>query len=137
MKYCNWVSASFTAWPPSLLSLSHTHTHTHMHILICAHLCTCACTHTHTHTHIPTPLHILTHTHTLTHTHIHTYTHTHTHTHTHSQVNMLVTELKSEALKDRHWKLLMKKLRVSWQMHDLTLGQVCMHVYSFYIHRTV
>ncbi len=37
---------------------------------------------------------------------------------------MLVTELKSEALKDRHWKQLMKKLRVSWQLHDLTLGQV-------------
>ncbi len=40
------------------------------------------------------------------------------------QVNVLVTELKSEALKDRHWKQLMKKLRVSWQLHDLTLGQV-------------
>ncbi len=37
---------------------------------------------------------------------------------------MLVTELKSEALKDRHWKQLTKKLRVSWQLHDLTLGQV-------------
>ena len=37
---------------------------------------------------------------------------------------MLVTELKSEALKDRHWKQLMKRLRVSWQLHDLTLGQV-------------
>ncbi len=36
----------------------------------------------------------------------------------------MVTELKSEALKDRHWKQLMKKLRVSWQLHDLTLGQV-------------
>lgn len=41
-----------------------------------------------------------------------------------SQVNVLVTELKSEALKERHWKQLMKKLRVSWQLHDLTLGQV-------------
>ena len=40
------------------------------------------------------------------------------------QVNVLVTELKSEALKERHWKQLMKKLRVSWQLHDLTLGQV-------------
>ncbi len=39
-------------------------------------------------------------------------------------MNVLVTELKSEALKDRHWKQLMKKLRVSWQLHDLTLGQV-------------
>ena len=41
-----------------------------------------------------------------------------------SQVNMLVTELKSEALKERHWKQLMKRLRVMWQLHDLTLGQV-------------
>ena len=40
------------------------------------------------------------------------------------QVNVLVTELKSEALKERHWKQLTKKLRVSWQLHDLTLGQV-------------
>ena len=40
------------------------------------------------------------------------------------QVNMLVTELKSEALKERHWKQLMKNLRVRWQLHDLTLGQV-------------
>ena len=39
-------------------------------------------------------------------------------------MNVLVTELKSEALKDRHWKQLMKRLRVSWQLHDLTLGQV-------------
>ena len=37
---------------------------------------------------------------------------------------MLVTELKSEALKERHWKQLMKNLRVRWQLHDLTLGQV-------------
>ena len=41
-----------------------------------------------------------------------------------TQVNMLVTELKSEALKERHWKQLMKRLRVMWQLHDLTLGQV-------------
>ena len=37
---------------------------------------------------------------------------------------MLVTELKSEALKERHWKQLMRNLRVAWQLHDLTLGQV-------------
>ena len=37
---------------------------------------------------------------------------------------MIVTELKSEALKERHWKQLTKVLRVSWQLHDLTLGQV-------------
>jgi len=40
------------------------------------------------------------------------------------QVNMTITELKSEALKERHWKQLMKNLRVRWQLHDLTLGQV-------------
>ena len=40
------------------------------------------------------------------------------------QVNVLVTELKSEALKERHWKQLMKKLNVNWMLHDLTLGQV-------------
>ena len=40
------------------------------------------------------------------------------------QVNVLITELKSEALKERHWKQLMRKLRVSWQLHDLSLGQV-------------
>ena len=37
---------------------------------------------------------------------------------------MTVTELKSEALKERHWKQLMKNLRVRWQLHDLTLGQI-------------
>ena len=37
---------------------------------------------------------------------------------------MLVTELKSEALKERHWKQLMRNLRVAWQLHNLTLGQV-------------
>ena len=35
-----------------------------------------------------------------------------------------MTELKSEALKERHWKQLMRNLRVAWQLHDLTLGQV-------------
>ena len=33
-------------------------------------------------------------------------------------------ELKSEALKERHWKTLMKQLRVNWTLNDLTLGQV-------------
>jgi dynein heavy chain 1 len=41
-----------------------------------------------------------------------------------TKVNITVTELKSEALKDRHWKDLMKKLRVRWVMTDLTLGQI-------------
>ena len=41
-----------------------------------------------------------------------------------AQVNVLVVELKSEALKERHWKTLMRRLHVSWVLTDLTLGQV-------------
>lgn len=41
-----------------------------------------------------------------------------------SKMNMLVVELKSEALKERHWKQLMKHLRVNWVLSDLSLGQV-------------
>lgn len=37
---------------------------------------------------------------------------------------MLVIELKSEALKDRHWKQLMKRLHVNWVLSELTLGQI-------------
>lgn len=37
---------------------------------------------------------------------------------------MLVIELKSEALKDRHWKQLMKRLHVNWVLSELTLGQL-------------
>ncbi|KAM9294157.1 cytoplasmic dynein 1 heavy chain 1 [Gastrophryne carolinensis] len=40
------------------------------------------------------------------------------------KVNMLVIELKSEALKDRHWKQLMKRLHVNWVVSELTLGQI-------------
>ncbi|XP_012579828.1 PREDICTED: cytoplasmic dynein 1 heavy chain 1, partial [Condylura cristata] len=40
------------------------------------------------------------------------------------KINMLVIELKSEALKDRHWKQLMKRLHVNWVVSELTLGQV-------------
>ena len=40
------------------------------------------------------------------------------------KVNMLIVELKSDALKDRHWKILCKQLRVSWVLSELTLGQV-------------
>lgn len=39
-------------------------------------------------------------------------------------MNMLIIELKSEALKERHWKQLMKELNVNWVLSDLTLGQV-------------
>lgn len=41
-----------------------------------------------------------------------------------TQINMLVIELKSEALKDRHWKQLMKRLHVNWVLSELTLGQI-------------
>jgi dynein heavy chain 1 len=40
------------------------------------------------------------------------------------QINVLIVELKSEALKERHWKNLMRRLHVSWVLTDLTLGQV-------------
>ncbi|CAH8838540.1 unnamed protein product [Trichobilharzia szidati] len=38
--------------------------------------------------------------------------------------NIMIVELKSEALKDRHWKSLMKKLNVNWTMSELTLGHM-------------
>ncbi|XP_070577189.1 cytoplasmic dynein 1 heavy chain 1-like [Ptychodera flava] len=41
-----------------------------------------------------------------------------------AKVNVLIVELKSDALKERHWKQLMKRLRVSWMLSDLTLGQI-------------
>ena len=40
------------------------------------------------------------------------------------QANMLVVELKSEAVKERHWKQLMRRLRVSWVLSELTLGHL-------------
>uniref|UniRef100_A0A336KP21 Dynein heavy chain, cytoplasmic n=1 Tax=Culicoides sonorensis TaxID=179676 RepID=A0A336KP21_CULSO len=40
------------------------------------------------------------------------------------KVNMMIIELKSDALKERHWKQLTKQLRVNWVLSDLTLGQV-------------
>jgi len=44
---------------------------------------------------------------------------------------MMVTELKSEALKVKecHWKQLMKRLRVMWQLHDLTLDRCLPEMY--------
>lgn len=36
--------------------------------------------------------------------------------------NLLVIELKSEALKERHWKQLMKRMNVRWSLNDLSLG---------------
>lgn len=35
-----------------------------------------------------------------------------------------MVELKSDALRERHWKSLMKCLRVSWTLSDLRLGDV-------------
>ena len=37
---------------------------------------------------------------------------------------MMVTDLKSEALKDRHWKELRKRLRLNIVMAELTLGHI-------------
>jgi dynein heavy chain 1 len=39
-------------------------------------------------------------------------------------MNVHIGELKSEALKDRHWKQLVSEMRVNWCLSDLTLGQV-------------
>ncbi|KJH46392.1 ATPase family protein [Dictyocaulus viviparus] len=44
--------------------------------------------------------------------------------HNYSKMNMLVVELKSDALKERHWRQMMKELRVNWNLSELTLGQV-------------
>ena len=41
-----------------------------------------------------------------------------------AKVNKLIVELKTDALKERHWKLICKELRVNWVVSDLTLGQV-------------
>jgi len=43
---------------------------------------------------------------------------------TYTRVNMMIVELKSEAVKERHWKRLMRQLRVSWVLPDLTLGHL-------------
>ena len=39
-------------------------------------------------------------------------------------MNPTIVALKSEALKERHWKAMMKELGVVWVMSDLTLGSV-------------
>ena len=36
----------------------------------------------------------------------------------------MIVELKSEALKERHWKQLTRRLAVSWTLSELTLGHV-------------
>ena len=40
------------------------------------------------------------------------------------QANWMIVELKGSSVKERHWKQLMKQLRVIWTLSDLTLGQV-------------
>ena len=40
------------------------------------------------------------------------------------KANALVVELRSEALRERHWRTLISKLRVNWTMSDLRLGEV-------------
>lgn len=40
------------------------------------------------------------------------------------KVNLLVHELKSDALRDRHWKQLIKMLNVQWVLSELDLGKV-------------
>jgi dynein heavy chain 1 len=37
------------------------------------------------------------------------------------KVNILVTELKSEALKERHWKQLMKRMSIIWNLNYIIL----------------
>ena len=39
-------------------------------------------------------------------------------------MNILISELKSDALKERHWKTLMKRLRVTWVLSEMTLGHL-------------
>lgn len=47
------------------------------------------------------------------------------------KVNSVVSDLKSDALRDRHWRQLFKALRVSPSMSELTLG----HVWDFDIQK--
>ena len=37
---------------------------------------------------------------------------------------MLIVEMKSEAVKERHWNQLMRRLRVNWVLSELTLGHL-------------
>ncbi len=41
-----------------------------------------------------------------------------------AKVNVLIVDLKSDAVKERHWKQLMRRLRVNWVLSELTLGHV-------------
>ena len=50
-----------------------------------------------------------------------------------AKVNILVVDLKSDALKERHWKTLTRQLRVSWMLSDLILGQVWVRNNLFFL----
>ena len=50
-----------------------------------------------------------------------------------AKVNILVVDLKSDALKERHWKTLTRQLRVSWMLSDLILGQVWVRNNPFFL----
>ncbi len=39
-------------------------------------------------------------------------------------MNILISELKSDAVKERHWKQLMRRLGVKWVLSDMTLGHL-------------
>ena len=39
-------------------------------------------------------------------------------------MNVLIVDLKSDAVKERHWKQLMRRLHVSWVLSELTLGHL-------------
>ncbi|KRZ77608.1 Dynein heavy chain, cytoplasmic [Trichinella papuae] len=41
-----------------------------------------------------------------------------------AKINFLIVELKSDALKSRHWKQLMSLLHVHWNLNELTIGQI-------------
>ena len=38
--------------------------------------------------------------------------------------NIIITDLRSEALRDRHWRELRKRLGVQWVLSELTLGDL-------------
>ena len=38
--------------------------------------------------------------------------------------NWIIVELKSSTVKERHWKNLIKKLRVNWNLMELVLGDI-------------
>ena len=37
---------------------------------------------------------------------------------------MIVVDLKSDAVKERHWKQLMRRLHVNWVLSELSLGHL-------------